>query len=171
MPACRFPFSLLLSVMLHLAVFVTAEWLQTIGAEPSRPTAATITATLLLQPDRQVESLLKDTLAETPRQAIAASRQTEQPGPGRQRSQLTAERKLAEHVYYPEEAIARGLEGEVRLLLTLDANGAVIEAQVADSSGHAVLDQAALRAAYAMGALTGIERREIILPVRFRLRP
>jgi protein TonB len=130
-----------------------------------------IMATLLPSPVRPVEPVLKDTLAETRQQRIAAPEQLNRLGLDKHRSQLTAERRLAEHVYYPEEAIARGLEGEVRLLLTLDDSGAIVEAQVADSSGHAILDQAAVRAAHAMGKLTGVARREIILPVRFRLRP
>lgn len=130
-----------------------------------------ITATLLPSPDLAAEALLKDTLAETRQPPIAAPKPIDRPGPGKHHSEKAAERKLAEHVYYPEEAIARGLEGEVRLLLTLDGSGAVLDAQVADGSGHAILDQAAVRAAYAMGRLTGVERREIVLPVRFRLRP
>jgi protein TonB len=170
MPARRFPFALLLSVILHLMAFAAAEWLPALRAGPREPPPA-ITATLLPAPDRPVESLLKDTLAEAEQKPIDALKQSRQPAPTTRRGPLAAERKLAEHVYYPEEAIARGLEGEVRLLLTLDATGAVVEAQVADGSGHAILDQAAVRAAYAMGRLSGIERREIILPVRFRLRP
>lgn len=81
-----------------------------------------------------------------------------------------AQRKLAQHLYYPPQAIAAGLEGEVRLLLSLDPNGRITDAEVAASSGHAVLDQAALRAAWAMGSLEGVEKKEMILPVVFRLR-
>jgi protein TonB len=170
MPALRFPFALLLSVTLHLALLTAGEWLKTPASKPDEPTPAAISAILLPQ-QKPIESLLKDTLAETRQLPVAASRQTDPSAAGKLHGQLAAERKLAEHVYYPEEAIARGLEGEVHLLLTLNGAGAVIDAQVANSSGHQVLDQAALRAAYAMGALTGIERREIILPVRFQLRP
>lgn len=81
-----------------------------------------------------------------------------------------AQRKLSKHLYYPPEAVAAGLEGEVRLLLTLDGNGRIVDADIAASSGHKVLDQAALRAAWAMGSLEGEDKREMILPVVFRLR-
>ncbi|GAB2182590.1 hypothetical protein DLREEDagrD3_28130 [Denitratisoma sp. agr-D3] len=81
-----------------------------------------------------------------------------------------AQRKLAQHLYYPPQAIAAGLEGEVRLLLSLDPTGRIVDAEVAASSGHAILDQAALRAAWAMGSLSGVEKKEMILPVVFRLR-
>ena len=67
------------------------------------------------------------------------------------------------------EAIERGLEGDVIVLLTLGPDGSLADASVATGSGHAVLDNAAIRAAYAMGQLSGVSGRELILPVIFRL--
>ena len=81
----------------------------------------------------------------------------------------SAQRKLSEHLFYPPEAIARGIEGEVRLILRLSADGSVESVDVAASSGHAILDNAAIKAAYAMGRLTGASSRELILPVVFQL--
>ena len=75
---------------------------------------------------------------------------------------------LARHLLYPAEAIARGLEGETTLLLVLDGNGRVTSVTIAHSSGHAVLDQAALDAAMTMGSLPG-NPRQTLLPVTFRL--
>lgn len=80
-----------------------------------------------------------------------------------------AQRKLSETQFYPPEAVAREIEGEVRLILKLSGSGAVEDVSVAASSGHAILDNAAVRAAYAMGKLTGVSARELILPVIFRL--
>lgn len=80
-----------------------------------------------------------------------------------------AQQKIAKHLYYPSEAIARGLEGEVRLLLLLGGEGAIADVQIAASSGHAILDNAAIKAAYAMGRLSGVAGKEMILPVIFRL--
>jgi protein TonB len=40
---------------------------------------------------------------------------------------------------------------------------------IAASSGHAILDQAAVKAAYAMGKVNWVQSRELILPVIFRL--
>ncbi len=80
-----------------------------------------------------------------------------------------AQRKLSQHLYYPPAAIARGLEGEVRLLLTLADDGSIRDVSIAASSGHAILDQAAVKAAYAMGRVNWAHSHELILPVIFRL--
>ena len=46
---------------------------------------------------------------------------------------------------YPREAKARGTAGSLRLLVAIAADGALRKARVLESSGHAVLDAAALR--------------------------
>ncbi|MEW6164445.1 MAG: energy transducer TonB [Pseudomonadota bacterium] len=75
---------------------------------------------------------------------------------------------LAREEFYPRAAIERGLEGRVVLLLTLDAAGRVVGAEVADSSGHPLLDVAARAAATRIGRLP-VGRRQALLPVEFRL--
>lgn len=77
--------------------------------------------------------------------------------------------QLSRQPLYPAEAIAQGLEGEVMLLLFLDAEGNVMAARVERSSGFAVLDQAAVSAARRLKALPEGAPREAVLPVRFRL--
>ncbi len=124
------------------------------------------------------EPLLKNTLAEhdTPPAAkppppVVAAKPS---APDRTNKEATrrdvsrAQRKLSQHLFYPAEALARGLEGEVRLLVRLSPDGRVDEVSVAASSGHAILDNAAIKAAYAMGGLPGAPR-ELILPVVFQL--
>ena len=74
-----------------------------------------------------------------------------------------------QHLYYPPEAVARGLEGEVRLILTLGDDGSIAEVSVATSSGHPFLDKAAIKAAYAMGKVNWAHSHGLILPVIFRL--
>ena len=81
-----------------------------------------------------------------------------------------ARRKIATLLFYPPQAIAEGMEGEARVLLTLDATGQVLAADLALSSGHALLDRAALQAAYAMGRVDANGQRQLLLPVIFRLR-
>ncbi|HQN42128.1 MAG TPA: glycosyltransferase, exosortase A system-associated, partial [Pseudomonadales bacterium] len=44
------------------------------------------------------------------------------------------------------EAIARGLQGEAHVLLVIDEAGNVVATRLEQSSGHAILDEAALRA-------------------------
>lgn len=79
-----------------------------------------------------------------------------------------AQASLTNHLYYPPEAIKRGLEGEVILLLQTARDGRVVSASIARSSGHVLLDQAALEAARRLGALPG-SPRQTLFPVNFRL--
>lgn len=72
--------------------------------------------------------------------------------------------------FYPAEAIARGLEGEVLILLIIDENGKVSAARVEQGSGHAILDEAALHAVRSLQSLPADAPRQINLPVRFRLK-
>jgi periplasmic protein TonB len=83
---------------------------------------------------------------------------------------LKAAEQLARELPYPPEAVERGLQGEALVLLFLDPSGNVIAARLESSSGHAVLDEAALRAARQLRTLPDSAPREALLPVRFRLR-
>ena len=78
--------------------------------------------------------------------------------------------QLSQTLLYPPEAVRRGLEGEVVVMLELDAAGRIVGASVASGSGHAILDEAALRAARQLGALgPSVGGKAVLLPVRFRL--
>ena len=172
MSSRRFLFALAASFVLHLALLGSGL----LGRKVSpRDTPASISARLL--PPATVlpqEALLKNTLAEpetakaVPPPAKPVEGKSRRPAP--RTPEEAAQRKLSEVLFYPPEAIARGIEGEVRLLLSLDGNGTIRDAQVAASSGHTLLDEAAIKAAYAMGSLPDADAREVILPVVFRLR-
>lgn len=56
-------------------------------------------------------------------------------------------RALRKELVYPRSASRRRLEGTVRLELTIEADGTVVKRRVVGSSGHDVLDEAALAAA------------------------
>lgn len=71
--------------------------------------------------------------------------------------------------FYPAEAIARGLQGEVLVFLMLGIDGSVAAARVEQGSGHPLLDQAALQAVRALRSLPADAPRETLLPVRFVL--
>lgn len=79
-------------------------------------------------------------------------------------------RQMESQSFYPEDAIAQGLEGEVLVRLTLDESGNAVSARLERSSGYAVLDVAAVRAARSVRSLPAGTPREFSLPVRFRLR-
>lgn len=144
---------------------------------------------LLLRPQSAAPPVLEATLPPLPRapaptlrapEAVEATAATpvppplpkpRRPGPGMQADLAAqASRQLARHLLYPEEAIARGLEGEALVTLFLDADGNAVAARLERSSGHAILDDAAVAAARQVSALPEGEPREVLLPVRFRLR-
>ena len=70
--------------------------------------------------------------------------------------------------FYPPEAIEQGLEGETIVMLRIGDNGRLANAQIARSSGHVILDEAALRAIRSTLRFSpGF--REILFPVTFAL--
>ena len=71
--------------------------------------------------------------------------------------------------FYPQDAIRQGLEGEAIVLLRISDVGEVLAAEIAKSSGHALLDEAALRAVRATTRFPP-GPREILFPVSFALR-
>ena len=170
----RLPFAYALSLALHGALFLPAL-LESAKPAPASPA---LQARLRLPPAQEspAEPLLKNTLDEEKTEPLkqspvqpTQSTKTTVKAPSKKEIQA-AQRKLSEHLFYPQEAVARGIEGEVRLILKLSPTGSVAEVSIAVSSGHAILDNAAIRAAYAMGRLTtGNNSGEMILPVVFRL--
>ena len=81
-----------------------------------------------------------------------------------------ASEQLARELLYPPEAIEQGLQGEALVLLFLDESGNAVAARIEASSGHALLDDAAVRAARLLRAMPASAPREALLPVHFRLR-
>lgn len=176
LPAARFQSkSLVLALACSAALHALVLAFPLAGPAKARPEVLEVrlTPAEMAAPVKPAEDLLKDTLAKgekEKRQSSPSSGKTgERGGKPRKIREAAAQRKLAQHVYYPEEAIRQGLEGEVRLLVTLDASGRVLTVEVAAGSGHAILDEAARSAALAMGSLPEAGVREIILPVVFRL--
>jgi protein TonB len=168
--ANRFLLALAASLTLHLAL---------LGLGPPQEKAGRRGTALnahLLAPAtaKPAATLLKDTLAQPQAQTVEPAPSPAARSKSRRAAPRTpeeaAQRKLSQVLFYPPEAVARGLEGEVRLLLTLDGDGAIRDAQVAAGSGHEILDEAAVKAAYAIGSLPDAGAREVLLPVVFRLR-
>jgi len=78
--------------------------------------------------------------------------------------------RLSETMLFPPEALERGLEGEVTLLVQLGEGGRILDASVASGSGYKILDDAAVRAVLKLGTLgPGSANKSILLPVRFRI--
>jgi protein TonB len=180
MSAHRLLFALVASFCLHATLLAWSVFHYRPRSAPVVPPAV-IEAQLrpseaqaIVPPPALLKNTLDDIKARRPRapadEPPVISRQPRTAPVHARLDQRARQRKLAEHLFYPPEAVARGLEGEVRLLLTLDAHGTVLSAEVAASSGYAILDQAAVSAAYAMARVDNGGAREMILPVQFRLR-
>lgn len=171
----RLNIALALSLLLHGALLLPGALKQRTAATPP----AVLLATLRLppRPEPAAEALLKNTLddaptakpAKAPELPAAPEKPTEKPRHSIKREVKTAQKKIAQHLYYPAAAIAQGIEGEVRLLVTLNGDGSVADVSLAAGSGHAILDNAAIKAAYAAGKLGDGGSRELVLPVIFRL--
>jgi TonB family protein len=106
-----------------------------------------------LSTNQQQETLR---LAEEQAAAELAARQAQQ----RKQEALLIERQQSEARYYrdlltsanakvlyPKQALRRGLEGTARVALKLNRDGSLITAVISETSGHTVLDSAAVRAA------------------------
>jgi protein TonB len=84
-------------------------------------------------------------------------------------------RTVARHRYYPRLARRNGLEGVVILKLTIDEDGTLLSVEVEQSSGHGVLDRAAMEALRELEALPrppralGWKRKQLRVPVRYNL--
>jgi len=171
--SCRLLLAVLASLLLHGGLLFPD-----LLAPAAPPARRLLEASLQMpNPPRAVadEPLLKNTLAaEKPPAAVRPA--PARPPPAGQVAPATskraveaAQRKLSQHLYYPPEAVSRGIEGEVRLLLSVADDGRIVDVSVAAGSGHALLDRAAVRAAWAMGRVSWAPSRELILPVIFRL--
>jgi protein TonB len=78
--------------------------------------------------------------------------------------------RLSETMLFPPEALERGLEGEVTLLVQLGEGGRILDASIASGSGYKILDDAAIRAVLKLGTLgPSSANKSILLPVRFRI--
>jgi periplasmic protein TonB len=76
---------------------------------------------------------------------------------------------------YPRAAKLAGLEGRAIVRIVLDASGSIVDIQLAKSSGHDILDRAALEAARSVGRLPAAPSdlhwgtRAIKVPFRFKV--
>ena len=186
------------SLLLHAALLAVADLRLEKGvkdnASAPEPTPTTSLVAMLLKPPPPTTRLDSPPIPPAksaappelhlppPRPAVAAAPQRQRPPPVSPSPPATtpstttssivvrqALAQLAEHLLYPVEAVNQGLEGEVLVMLFLDASGNVVAARVERGSGHPILDQAAVAAARRLRALPASTSMEVLLPVRFRL--
>ncbi len=96
-------------------------------------------------------------------------------GSAAEASDIATPRPLTDiHPVYPRAARRAGWQGVVRIRALVGANGTVASADVAQSSGHAILDEAAIEAVrltiFAPAEQAGKAVASlVIIPVRFQL--
>ena len=161
--------ALALSLILHAAVIAAGAQFAVPAPRTGQPAQAELKVSLR---DRPVEPTLPPLLLPqvAPRNAIAVAPVSVFRPRLEGEAALRAVEQLRRELPYPPEAIERGLQGEALVLLFLDASGNAIAARLEATSGHALLDEAAVRAARALRSLPDSAPREVLLPVRFRLR-
>jgi protein TonB len=171
---CRLPAALAGSLAVHLLLFGGVQWIGS-GARPAAEPAPVLQATLapplppaapvLIAPEApaQAASPAQPARLSPPRRPAGGTFELADPA-------TQALRQVARNLLYPPEAVARGLEGEATVTLFLDETGNAVAARLERTSGHAVLDDAAVRAARGVRALPGDAPREVLLPVRFKLK-
>ena len=166
-PGVRLGLALGMSFVLHVALLIPAAWWL-----PRNPSVAVPPlAVHLPSPEMVREIATQPEALPQPEETVPPAPTSGPPAKPRElkgRVLDTAMAALSREEFYPREAIRHELEGRVVLLLTLDASGRVSGIEVASSSGHALLDDAALRAATRIAHLPG-GRRQVLLPVDFRL--
>ena len=170
------PLRLTLALALSLALHGSLLLPDILKRPPVAPPPPALQALLRLPPKPEAEPaepLLKNTLDNEDAPPVAKVPpppvQQAKPAGTLRRDVQVAQKKLSKTQFYPPQAVEQGIEGDVRLILKLAADGSVDDVGIAASSGHPILDNAAIKAAYAMGKLTGVTSRELILPVIFRL--
>lgn len=162
-------YALFLSLLAHVAVFSLAAPAQNQSPTRGHPIQRFDARLRTASPPR-VETL-SHSVSTTPSAAPTLTEPPPTPGSRARTGQNLRQQAmfaLTRHLYYPTAAVSAGLEGEAILLLRIDANGRVVEAQLARSSGHVLLDEAALDAGNRIEGLTP-GPREMLLPIDFRL--
>ena len=173
----RLLLALAASLMLHILPLIA----QLIPASPPPPKAPPIEATLRPPPPAPLPPPPPLTLPEQPKPSTIPPKPPPPKPEQREKPPVAAKtwtQAIRQHLkklddsgqFYPEEAIARGLEGEVLVLIIIDESGRVTAARIEQGSGHRILDDAALRAVRSLRSLPADAPREALLPVRFRLR-
>ena len=155
--------ALLASLVLHLAVILAPEWIASRPPPPRQPRIEVSLPPLQGPAPAPVENVSTE-----PASTAAAQNRSDTPVKLQGDSLRRAQTALTHHLYYPPEAVAKGIEGEVTLLLVLDDAGRISRVDIARSSGHPILDDAAVDAARHLGRLPGA-RRQTLFPIRFRL--
>lgn len=182
------PIALVLSLAFHLACYTLADWagLHAQSAPKTRPTIEAMLIVPQMAPVQElvpVEALPVPPPPPTPAPPMAAPAPAQPlpPTPTKRPPELAKVTpppapspvpapEDSKTLFYPLEAVHRGIEGVVMVSVVIDPAGNVTAAHLERGSGHAILDEAAVRAARTLKNLPVEHHGEATLPVRFKLR-
>ncbi|MBE0509094.1 MAG: energy transducer TonB [Gammaproteobacteria bacterium] len=149
---------------------------QTETAPKSRPPQAEIDVETIAaspaQPSAEAEQATPIAAIQTADE-IAVSTQTADAPVAEEAQHLLGQlrHELARHFHYPALAVRRGWQGTVQLGFEIDTGGRISNIHVAQSSGHALLDRAAVSALGRVGQLSlpVKHHHQLRFPVMYRL--
>ena len=141
---------------------------QLAGSQPMPPAAASLAAHAALPTEdmRAAAAAVADSPLPDAAQDSASVEQA---------IQLQLREHLRRHQFYPRAARRAGIEGTLQLSVRIDGEGRVLQVVITASSGHAVLDHAALSLVAraqpfpSPRVLAGLEQVDIELPLDYRL--
>ena len=122
---------------------------------------------------RQLQKSVPDSLPQTIEQPPEIPQQ--QPAPVYSQLQAALQSRLRFNRHYPRSAIRRGWEGRVELAVQIDTQGQIGMIRILQSSGHSLLDQAAIQSIEGLARLPEADilldqqAVEITIPVIYRL--
>ena len=122
---------------------------------------------------RQPQKSIPDTLPQAIEQPPEIPQQ--QPVPVYSQLQAALQSRLRFNRHYPRSAIRRGWEGRVELAVPIDTQGQIGMVRILQSSGHSLLDQAAIQSIEGLARLPEADILldqqpvEITIPVIYRL--
>ncbi len=150
---------------------------------PVKKTRVTTKKELVTKPVETLKTVNKTTQtpAKSSKRTVAAKLVTPAPAANSLPESTTSllhsdlERAFALHFYYPRIAIKRGWQGEVKISLRIESDGHLTRVRLLNSSGHRLLDKAAMESigkvqllSSAIALLDG-QTMDLVLPVEYRL--
>ena len=82
-------------------------------------------------------------------------------------------KEIEEKHYYPRTALAQGIQGQVKVRLTMEPDGRVQGVQIVKSSGNDILDSEAMRLATRLKKLPAVPNAKgglsIVVPLTYRI--
>ena len=121
------------------------------------------------------KAVIKQAIEKSVAKQKTTSSKASSPQAARSEIQKQIQTRLAEHFHYPLMAKRYGYQGTVTLSFHIKSNGTLEGIQIAQSSGHGILDRSAVTALLKVYRLKNIEQwlngngMNMTLPVRYQL--